>query len=178
MKDWKLPLMETARMQSLTTPLLGRACRIFLSLAYADGPDSIPAKKRQYFDLPADQPLSSFLPPADGAAGICQEVRKDGELCGYEFRLGSTSFPHLKLRVQNVEHNGQPALVFMVDTHDAFSKSSPHPPPNHPDAARWLEIQRVNRELKEKIEAALEANGLVTLNALLRGDLPPSGGEG
>ena len=83
-------------MQQLTTPLLGQACRLFLALAYPEGPSSIPAKKRPYYELPADQPVSAFLPPAACAIGVCQEVRgQTGTPCGYDVRLGSSTFPHL-----------------------------------------------------------------------------------
>ena len=71
---------------------------------------------------------------------------------GYEFRLGSSRFPHLKLRAQLMEHAGSPVWVFTVDTHDGFSRSCPQPPPNHPEAAAWLELQEANRRLKHAIE--------------------------
>ena len=61
----------------------------------------------------------------------------------------------------------------MVDTHDAFSKTAVYPPPDHPDAAAWAKLQTTNRQLKEAIERAFEAAGLLTFNALLRGDLTP-----
>ena len=157
-------------MQPLTTSLLGQACRIFLTLAYPEGPASIPAKKRVYYDLPADQPAANFLPPAASAVGVCQELRTD-TAPGYELRLGSSGFPHLKLRFQHMNANGKGTWVFLVDTHDAFSKESRFPPPGHPDAEQWLAMQHNNRVLKEKIELALEEQGLTTLNSILRGDL-------
>ena len=43
---------------------------------------------------------------------------------------------------------------------------------DHPDAAAWLDLQRANRQLKEDIERALEAEGLVTFHSLLRSALP------
>jgi hypothetical protein len=159
-------------MQPLTTTLLGQACRLFLALAYPSGSPSIPAKKRLYFELPPDQPLSAFVPPAVCAAGVCQELRgASGTPCGYELRLGSSGFAHLKLRVQPVQHRDGQTWVFMVDTHDAFSKDSRFPPPDHPDAKQWLLMQTANRVLKEKIEAAFEQNGLTTLNSMLREEL-------
>jgi hypothetical protein len=86
-------------MRQLTTSLLGQACRIFMDLAYPGGLASIPLNKRAYHDLPADQPIAAFLPPAACAATVCKEVRGEGgALAGYDFRLGSSTFPHLKLR--------------------------------------------------------------------------------
>jgi hypothetical protein len=159
-------------MQQLTTPLLGQACRIFMAISYPDGPSSVPAKKRAYFDLPPDQPITAFLPPAPGAVGVCQELCNErGEPCRYDFRLGSSGFPHLKLRLQLVKQNCHSLWVFMVDTHDSFSKESRFPPPDHPDAPQWLRMQSDNRLLKERIEAAFEQNGLATLNSILRGEL-------
>src|SRR5439155_1281904 len=129
-------------MQALTTPLLAQACRIFLAAAYPDGPDSVPVKKRPYQQISADQPLESLLPPAACAQGVCQPLRNDaGAPCGFEFRLGSKHFPHLKLRVQLIPHNSQPTLVFMVDTHDAFSREHRLPPVDHPEAEQWLALQ-------------------------------------
>src|SRR5438445_3476775 len=121
-------------MQQLTTPLLGQACRLFLTLAYPEGPSAIPAKKRVYYDLPPEQEITAFLPPAPCAVGVCQEVRGErGAPCGYDLRLGSSGFAHLKLRLQLVKQNSHSLWVFMVDTHDAFSKESRFPPPGHPD---------------------------------------------
>src|SRR5207244_1358123 len=114
----------------------------------------------------------AFLPPAACAVGVCQELRGEtGVHCGYELRLGSSSFPHLKLRLQLVQHGGKPIWVYMVNTHDAFSKESRLPPPDHPEAKKWLLLQTANRLLKEKIEADFEKSGLTTLNSLLREEL-------
>jgi hypothetical protein len=159
-------------MQQSMTPLLGQACRIFLALAYPEGPASIPAKKLLYYDLPADESIASFLPPAACAVGVCQELRGEhGTPCGYDLRLGSSSFAHLKLRLQLVKHDSHSTWVYMVDTHDAFSRDTRFPPPDHPDAKQWLLMQCANRLLKEKIEAAFEQHGLATLNSLLRDEL-------
>jgi hypothetical protein len=162
-------------MDEVTTQELACACRIFMTLAYPAGVGSIPAKKRAYFDLPADRPVSEFLPPAAVAAEICQAIpAPGGGLRGWAFRLGSAHFPHLKLKVQQVDFDNRTVWVFMVDTHDTYSKSSSKAPPGSPDAAAWTQLQDANRQLKEAIERALEAAGLVTFNSLLRGDLKTS----
>jgi hypothetical protein len=159
-------------MTELTTAQLGRACRIFIELAYPKGPGCIPPKKRAYHDVDANRPVTDYLPPAPMASGIAQELstRKDGPR-GYEFRLGCGHFPHLKLRVQRVEHRGSPVWVFTVDTHDAFSRTCAQPPPDHPDCAQWLALQEANRQLKDRIEDELEQAGLLTFKSLLRSDL-------
>jgi hypothetical protein len=147
-------------MKGLTTKLLGRASRIFLMLAYPGGPTTIPPGKSVLRNLSADQPLEPLLVPP-----LCETLRQaDGSLRGYSFRLGSAIYPHLKLQV--VGQDGGATCVFGVDTHDALQLE-----PGHPDAIGWAKLQVANRELKEKIERAWEADGLVTFNALLRREL-------
>ncbi len=154
-------------MDQVSSFLLGQACRTFMRLAYPGGPQTIPAKKRVYYDLPLDRPVTDFLPPAAAAQEICQTLPGDGEgVRGYAFRLGSAHFPHLKLKVQLIDNNHSATWVFMVDTHDAMPV-----PAGHPDVQAWKTLQATNRTLKEIIERALEKEGLVTFNSLLRGDL-------
>ncbi len=153
---------------------LARACRVFCALAYPDGGETIPVKRRIYASLPLDRPLSDFLPPAI-PGDVCQAIAApEGHVNGYAFRLGSAGFPHLKLKVQQVDGANGNAWVFMVDTHDAFSKESVQAPANHPDAAAWSALQQANRRLKEQIEQALEGEGLTTFNSLLRSELEPN----
>jgi hypothetical protein len=159
-------------MRELTTAPLARACRVFMELAYPGGPATIPLKKRAYYAIDPTRPLGDFLPPAPEAAGIAQDLstRKDGPH-GYEFRLGSVHFPHMKLRVQLMEQHGESIWVWTVDTHDAFSRHCVQPPSDHPDAAAWLALQDTNRQLKDRIEDELEQAGFPTFKSLLRGDL-------
>jgi hypothetical protein len=154
-------------MDQVSNVLLGQACRTFLRLAYPGGPHTIPAKKRIYYDLPLDRPVTDFLSPAPAAQDICQVLPRTGEcIGGYAFRLGSAHFPNLKLKVQLIDYNHASTWVFMVDTHDAMPL-----PAGHPDAPAWKNLQATNRTLKEIIEHALEKEGLVTFNSLLRCDL-------
>lgn len=162
-------------MQPLTTSLLSQACRIFMDFSYPTGPATIPAKKQFYREPPGDRPIAAYLPPAAEALGICQVLSgKDEQPSGYEFRLGSSGFPHLKLRLQPVRRGDDYVWVAMVDTHDAFSRAARIPPPDHPDAQQWLRLQAANQRLKEQIEAAFEQNGLVTFNSILREPLVTS----
>jgi hypothetical protein len=156
-------------MTCLTTALLSRACQIFFRWAYPEGERTIPAKKRLYLNLSPDQPLESLLPPAPGAKEICQVLPAEGGgIRGYAFRLGSTTYPHLKLQV--VDYCGK-TCVFSVDTHDAFCRGMLAPPPEHPDYGAWTRLQQANRELKQRIEADWEAEGLMTFKGLLKSDL-------
>lgn len=157
----------------VTMPLLARACRAFMRQAYPGGPATVPAKKRVYCDLPENEPAENFLPPAPLAQEVGQILPgSDGGVRGYALRLGSAHFPHLKLKLQLIDFNNSTTWVFMVDTHDAFSRDNFCPPPDHPDAASWNALQAANRELKSRIEKALEQEGLVTFHGLLRGELP------
>ncbi len=146
-------------MHGLTTALLARASHTFLTLAYPSGPNTIPPARRAFLDLAPEQPFEPLLVPP-----LCEVLRTpQGGLRGYAFRLGSTTYPHLKLQVIS-QVNG--AWIFAVDTHDAF-----HLDANHPDAAGWKKLQVANRQLKEQIERAWEADGLLTFNGLLRQEL-------
>jgi hypothetical protein len=147
-------------MKGLTPALLGQACRIFLTRAYPGGESAVPPGKRPFWDIAPDQPLEPLLAPP-----VCQPVpAAGGGIRGYAFRLGSCHFPHVKLRVVAEESSGE--CIFGVDTHDAVRVD-----PNHPDAARWAELQAANRRLKEEIEHAWSAVGLTTFNDLLRREL-------
>lgn len=146
-------------MNGLTTALLGRACRIFLELAYPDGYPTIPPPKNIFFSLRDNQPLEALL-----TSPVCQPLRTpDGVLRGYSLRLGSAFHPHLKLQI--ISHDDL-VCIFGVDTHDAIDLQSAYA-----DAARWEQFQKVNRQLKERIEQAWEAAGLLTFNGLLRREL-------
>jgi hypothetical protein len=146
-------------MNGLTTALLERACRIFLDRAYPHGPDTIPPPKNSYLALNTTIPVESVLVPP-----VCQPIfRGDGRIHGYVLRLGSALHPHFKLQIMDHDDAG---CVFSVDTHDGFLID-----PSHSEAPRWRELQAANRRLKEEIERAWEAAGLLTFNALLRREL-------
>jgi hypothetical protein len=152
-------------MNGLTTALLARACRVFLTLAYPGGEETIPANRRPYLRIDPDQPLASLLPPA-APPDVCQPVRGPGGVTrGYAYRLGSAHFPHLKLQVSHCDQDT--VCVFAVDTHDKGLCL----PPTHPDYEGAVKLQTANRQLKEKIERAWEEQGLLTFNAVLRRDL-------
>jgi hypothetical protein len=143
-------------MTDLPVALLGRACRTFLTLSYPGGTDAIPAVKRPYLDIAPGQALGPLLAPP-----VCQVLpTPDGGVRGYAFRLGSSTYPHLKLQAVRCEGG---IWVFAVDTHDAVRL-----PPGNPEAEGLARLQAANRCLKEQVERAWEAEGLLTLNALLR----------
>lgn len=149
-------------MRSLPTASLCQAFRTFLRLAYPDGEESIPAPRRQFLRFTPDHSPESWLAPP-----LCQVLPGiDGRGQGYSIRLGSARYPHLKLQITDCGE--QDRWVFSVDTHDAMKLE-----PSHPDALGWAALQAANRQLKEAIERAWEAEGLLTFNALLRRGLGP-----
>ncbi len=156
-------------MPLLSTTLLAPACRLFMELAYPDGASSMPEHKRPYSQIPDDAATEDYLCPAPRAQGVCQKL---ADHC-YTFRLGSKHYANLKMKVQCVADGGVCHCVFAVDTHDAFSPQHAQPPPGHPEAAAWLELQAANRALKDKIEAAWDAAGILTHKGLLRAELHP-----
>ena len=152
-------LPDYPTLKGLTACHLSRACRTFLSLAYPEGEEAIPPAKRAYGHIAPEQCLDDLL-----GLPVCLPLKtEDGRIRGYAFRLGSSRFPHLKLQVIAQEMG---ECIFSVDTHDQLRLD-----PGHPDAAGWAQLQAINRELKEKIEHAWEADGLLTFNALLRREL-------
>jgi hypothetical protein len=156
-------------MLDLTTDLVGQACAVFLALAYPDGPGTVPAKKRLFQALPPGRPMPDFLTDSADARAVCQNITDpQGQLVGYAFRLGSAGFPHLKLQVKKVNHEGPNVWVFAVDTHDHFAPGAAGLPPDHPDVQAWARLQSANQRLKEKIERAWEQARLLTFNELLR----------
>ena len=137
-----------------------------MELSYPDGPATIPERKRPYFDMMCDGRLADFIPPATLAAGLCQELK--GGVPGYEFRLGSSSHPHLKLRVQLMSVKEREVWVYSVDTHDRCVVEARHL--SAEEQLQWVTLVKKNGDLKLEIEHALAAHGLMTQHGLLRLD--------
>jgi hypothetical protein len=163
-------------MLELSTDVLGTACRIFLERSYPAGVDSIPTARRHYLDLPEGMEVAEYHSQRPFPAASFQVIRNGmGQTQGYALRLGSSLFPHLKLKVIAKERDGVGVWIFAVDTHDAFSREKFQPPADHPDAEAWTRLQEANAQLKEEIERAWEDAGLLTFNGLLRQGLRQSG---
>jgi hypothetical protein len=155
---------------NLTTQDLAKACGLFLKIAYPDGAATIPANKLAYDKIAPDEPIEAYLPPAKNAIGVCQDLSNTkASIPGYEFRLGSKSFPHLKLRIQRMEYQNDHIWVYSVDTHDHFHLAAQHVPAD--EAAHWRTLIEQNRMDKQQIEAALAQAGFITPKSLLRLDL-------
>jgi hypothetical protein len=158
--------VETLAIQDLAS-----ACRIFMGLSYPDGPDSIPGIKRPYYDMSTDSSIADYLPPGVISVGICQDLSKlKGGIPGYEFRLGSSAHPHLKMRVQLMSFHQREVWVFSVDTHDqVVLQAVKHLSAEH--AAAWRILVEKNSVLKHQIEQALARAGHFTPCSLLKLDL-------
>lgn len=158
--------VETLAIQDLAS-----ACRIFMGLSYPDGPDSVPDIKRPYYDMTTDSSIADYVPPGAFSVGTCQDLSKlKGGIRGYEFRLGSSAHPHLKLRVQLMIFHQREVWVFSVDTHDhVVLQAVKHLSAEDATAARTL-VER-NSALKRQIEKALALAGHFTPCSLLKLDL-------
>jgi hypothetical protein len=155
----------------LSTRELAIACRIFMDLAYPDGARTIPDFKLPYYEMTAERSLVEFLPPAPLSVGVTKTLsRNAGGMFGYEFRLGGAAYPHLKLRVQNMDLHDREVWVYSVDTHDGFCAVKYL---SVEDAQKWKTIVEQNRALKHAIERSLADSGYFTPTALLRFDLTP-----
>ena len=142
-----------------------------MDLAYPAGVDTIPPAKRPYYDMDTEPRLEDYVPPAKIALGVCKELpRRDDALHGYEFRLGTESYPHLKLRVQRVDHHERDVWVYSVDTHDGFLQVVKYL--SNAEADAWRSMVEHNRALKHRIEEALALAGYMTPKNLLQIDLP------
>lgn len=158
---------------ALTTKDLAGACRTFMDLAYPGGPQTIPAFKLPYYEMSPEQSLIEFLPPAPKSVGVTKTLSRNA-VFGYEFRLGSAAYQHLKLRVQSMDLHDREVWVYSVDTHDGIGKLSGTLSPE--DAQKWRTLMEQNRALKRDIESALGAAGYLTPIALLRFDLTAPAG--
>ncbi len=161
------------QVNELSTQDLAAACRIFMDLAYPEGPRTIPDFKMPYYEMTAERALVEFLPPAPLSVGVTKTIARNvGGMFGYEFRLGSATYPHLKLRVQAMDLHDREVWVYSVDTHDGFSHVTQNLAPE--DAQQWKTLVEQNRSLKHRIEESLGQSGYMTPITLLRIDLTPA----
>ncbi|MSQ94106.1 MAG: hypothetical protein EXR98_06065 [Gemmataceae bacterium] len=93
-------------------------------------------------------------------------------LRGFEFRLGSTAHPHLKLRIQPMDLHDREVWVFSVDTHDRFLQATHDLDPV--EAQKFRDLVDQNRQLKHQIEETLSPGGFLTPKGVLRLDLTSS----
>jgi hypothetical protein len=80
-------------------------------------------------------------------------------------RLGNAFYPHMKLAIEQPPTGD--TFIYRVDTHDRHCI----PEKGSPEYAEFIGVVEKNQKLAEKIEAALEADGLPTFKSYLREDL-------
>jgi hypothetical protein len=140
--------------------MLRDAIAIYLKHAYPDG--SIPAVVQQRVALDANRPVPELL----GAAPFENYVADAPFHCTvHALRLGSTDYPHLKMEIR--PFTNQAGFMFWVNTHDQFFA----PDAKMPDADRWRELIRRNRDLKQAVERAWAAAKLPTFTSAMQEDL-------
>ena len=142
----KLPSAEDVR----------RAVRLYLANAY-DG---------DVAEL-ADRFLPS--PDADMAEWLMSEVTErdppDAPLDAvriFSLRIGNKHYPNMKLRLSRPPD--ERALLFSVDSHDAFLRA----PPGSPDFAALEDLKRGNAEIAAAIGRAWHDAGVLTERNWLR----------
>ncbi|MEO0651435.1 MAG: hypothetical protein AAFZ65_12235, partial [Planctomycetota bacterium] len=139
------------RLEDLTVEHLGRGLRIYRQLAWPSGGtsrlDTTPIEQAQSLEAA----LEAF---ERGDPGDDPDSRR------YTLRLGNERYPFMKFVLQ--EHLVAEEFFLSVDTHDNVEIRA-----DAPDYARWEELKRFNRELKERIETAWDGAGLPTHHDLL-----------
>jgi hypothetical protein len=134
----------------LSSQILCRAVRVFLSQAYPDG--VVPPTKQHFLALDENHPLDDWL----SQKGVERPRDLSPALnVKYSIRLGNSFYPHMKMLIALMEPAGEP--VFGVDTHDRVEV-----PQGSPDEAGLKELQAKNQELARTIERAWEEHGIPT----------------
>lgn len=139
------------RLEDLTVEHLGRGLQIYRELAWPDR--GVPRVDTRVIEAAPD--LETALEGFErGDPGDDPDSRR------YTLRLGNARYPFMKFVLQ--EHLVAGEFFLSVDTHDNVEVRA-----DAPDHARWEELKRFNRELKDRIEAAWDAAGLPTHHDLL-----------
>jgi hypothetical protein len=152
-------------LQPLSSGLLARAVKLFLSFAYRGG--EVPASKEVFLRWSEEDALADCL----SQKGV--ERPKESSPASnvrYAIRLGNAWYPHMKLLIAIMEPSGE--VLFSVDTHDRLEV-----PPGSPDEAGVKELQSRNRDLAREIEVAWDEGGIPTQAGLLRRYLQTKKGD-
>jgi CheY-like chemotaxis protein len=140
------------KLADATPETVHKAVAVFLDLAYGGG-----GRPRRMPEAGAGDD--------QGVLGMFQKERVEevpGYSCvRYTMRLGNRNYPFMKLVLQ--EHLLAGEFFFAVDTHDEMNIK-----PDFPDYEAWMAVRRFNRDLKRRIEAQLDAEGLDTAATIRR----------
>jgi hypothetical protein len=147
-------------MLQLSWDMLRDAIAIYLKHAYPNG--QLPEVVEKRIALDPNRSISELL----AASPFENYVAEAPFHCTvHALRLGSVDYPHLKMEVR--PYTNHAGFVFGVNTHDQFIS----PDAKMPDADRWREVVRRNRELKQAVERAWAAANLPTFRTAMQEDL-------
>jgi len=147
-------------MLQLTWDQLRDAIAIYLKHAYPSG--QLPEVVQQRVALDANRPTAELI----GSPPFESYVADAPFPCTvHALRLGSVDYPHLKMEVRPFPSNA--GYLFWVNTHDRFIS----PDSNLPDADRWREVVRRNRDLKQAVERAWADVNLPTFRTAMQEDM-------
>lgn len=129
------------------------AARIYLEVAF----EGEPAPAAPILALPDDAPMETVL------ALFADESHQGGLRATHRYivRMGSRLYPFMKFVLQEYLFEGE--FFFCVDTHDQMDLK-----PNVPDYDAWLELKRVNGQLKSEIERRWQSADLPTFLDMTR----------
>ncbi len=130
-----------------------QAVRIYLEAAFEGGAHA-PAP---VLDIPDDSPLERVL------SQFVDESHQTNLRATHRYiiRLGSRSYPFMKFVLQEYLFEGE--FFFCVDTHDQMELK-----PNVPDYDAWMELKRINAQVKGEIEKRWQQADLPTFLDMTR----------
>ena len=134
-----------------------RAIGLYVKKAYGDA--AVPPAAQRLIPPAAFRPeewLMSVFIERDPASAPLEAVRS------FALRLGNAGYPHMKLRISRPPRD--PVFVFSVDSHDAFLCAAKDSPDYQPMEA----LKRNNAAIASAVQAAWEADGLLTERTYLR----------
>ncbi|MFT5288656.1 MAG: CheY-like chemotaxis protein [Planctomycetota bacterium] len=135
------------RLDQMTPAHVRRAVALYVDCAFPGaGVSKKPALLRELEDASSIVELLGRFERVGGG---------DGDLKRYALRIGNARYPFMKFIVQ--EHLVDDEFFFSVDTHDNLEIR-----PDNPDFAEWERVKEYNREMKDRIEKAWDADGLPT----------------
>jgi hypothetical protein len=147
-------------MLQLSSDMLRNAIAIYLKHAYPTG--QLPEVVQKRIALDPNRPIADLLAAAPFEN---YEAEAPVRCTVHALRLGSVDYPHLKMEVRPFPN--QAGFMFWVNTHDQFLS----PDAKMPDADRWREVVRRNRDLKQAVERAWAEAKLPTFTTAMQEDL-------
>lgn len=134
------------QLSSITVDMLARAIEDYRDEAWTNGAPPPPALLEHERDAPVEEVLGHLQ----------DETRREGDDRSrrYALRLGNARYPFMKLVLQ--EHLVEGEFFFEVDTHDGMFRLE------GADAEPLEELRRYNGEIKERVEARWDRDGLPT----------------